>query len=109
MGENAHVPSRSALLGPGSSAAMRDACSLERHVPAQAPPTFLCCAGDDEVVPPVNSLELYRSMLNAGIKAELHLFQKGGHGFGTRLPSSLPTAHWPELLQRFARYNGLFA
>jgi acetyl esterase/lipase len=109
MEKNAHVPSRQELLGPDPSAAMRDAYSLERHVSPQSPATFLCCAGDDRVVLPVNSLDLYRSLSDAGCKAELHVFQQGGHGFGARLPASVPTSHWPELLLRFARYNGLFA
>eukprot|EP01035_Chromulina_nebulosa_P040054 gene40053-biopygen26873 len=61
---------------------------------------FLCCAGDDRVVPPANSLAMYRAILDAGLKAELHIFQKGGHGFGVQLPDSVPTAHWPELFVR---------
>lgn len=109
MGADAHVPSRDELLGPDSTAAMRDAYSLEKHVSPRTPPMFLCCAGDDGVVPPVNSIAMYRAMLDAGLKAELHVFQKGGHGFGVRRPPSLPTSHWPDLFIRFARFNGLFA
>jgi len=109
MADNAHLPSRTALLGANPSAAERDAYSLEKHVVATTPPTFLCCAGDDRVVPPANSLMLYRALLDAGVKTELHLFQSGGHGFGVQLPQSVPTAHWPVLFVRFARFNGLFA
>ncbi len=108
MGKDAHAPSRNELLGPDSTAAMQDTYSLEKHVSPQTPPMFLCCAGDDRVVPPINSLEMYGAMLDAGLKAELHMFQKGGHGFGVRLPASVPTAHWPDLFVRFARYSGLF-
>ncbi|MDH7972827.1 alpha/beta hydrolase [Sphingomonas sp. AR_OL41] len=109
MGENAHVPSRTALLGANSTAAERDAYSLERHVTPATPPMFLCCAGDDRVVSPGNTLAMYRAALDAGVKAELHVFQTGGHGFGVQLPQAVPTAHWPEQFARFARYNGLFA
>lgn len=109
MGEGAHLPSRDELLGPASTAAKRDAYSLERHVNERTPPVFLCCAGDDRVVPPTNSLDLYRALLGAGLKAELHMFQKGGHGFGVRLPTVMPTAQWCDLFLRFARFNGLFA
>lgn len=107
MEADAHAPSRTALLGANQSAAERDAYSLERHVPPNAPPLFLCCAGDDPVVPPVNSLTMYRAVLEAGVKAELHMFQKGGHGFALRLPQSAPAARWPELMLNFARFNGL--
>lgn len=107
MGADAHVPSRTALLGANPSTAERVAYSLERHVPPNAPPLFLCCAGDDPVVPPVNSLTMYKAVLEAGMKAELHMFQKGGHGFALRLPQSAPAARWPELMLNFARFNGL--
>lgn len=109
MGQGAHASSREKLLGPDSSVAMQNAYSLEKHVPTDTPPMFLCAAGDDQVVPPVNSLNLYRAMLEESLKAELHIFQKGGHGFGVRLPKSVPASHWPELFIRFARYNGLLA
>jgi acetyl esterase/lipase len=107
MGPDAHLPSRSALLGIDPSAAERDAYSLERHVPPDLPPMFLCCAGDDPVVPPINSLTMYRAILEAGLKAELHMFQKGGHGFALRLPDYAPAARWPELLLSFARFNAM--
>lgn len=107
MGAGAHVPSRAALLGANPLAAECDAYSLERNVPPDAPPTFLCCASDDPVVPPANSLAMYRAALEAGVKAELHMFQKGGHGFALRLPESAPAARWPELMLSFARFNGL--
>ncbi|OYY91799.1 MAG: hypothetical protein B7Y45_02210 [Sphingomonas sp. 28-66-16] len=109
MGNGAHAPSRAALLGAAPSAAVCDAYSLERHVVSGTPPLFLCCAGDDQVVSPANTLALYRATLDAGSKAEMHVFQKGGHGFGVQLSQAVPTAQWPVLFVRFARYNGLLA
>lgn len=107
MGADAHAPSRAQLLGPAPTGAQCAAYSLERQVPPDAPPMFLCCAGDDAVVSPLNSIAMYRAMLAAGLKAELHIFQKGGHGFGMRLPAGAPAARWPDLLIGFARFNGL--
>ena len=54
-------------------------------------------AGDDTVVPVDNALLMYRSLLRAGVPAELHLFPHGGHGFGTRGIIGLTTAAWPRL------------
>lgn len=107
MGADAHAPSRAELLGANPTEAMREAWSLERLVTPDTPPMFLCCAGDDRVVPPANSLAMYRALLEAGVKAELHMFQKGGHGFALRLPAANPAARWPELMLGFARFNGL--
>lgn len=109
MGTHAHAPSRTQLLGDNSPSAVRDANSLERQVPIDAPPTFLCCAGDDQVVSPVNSIAMYQALLDARIKSELHVFQRGGHGFALRLPASQPAAIWPELMLGFARSNRLLA
>ena len=109
MGPEAHVGSRDNLLGPASTPAQRDAWSIEKLVSEGTPPVFLCCAGDDGTVPPVNSLMMYQAMLKAGQPAELHAFEKGGHGFGVRLPKTLPGSHWPDLFMRFATYEKVLA
>jgi len=101
----AHVGSRDSLLGPASTKAEREAYSVQNAVSEGTPPVFLCCAGDDGTVPPVNSLLMYQAMLKAGQPAELHAFEKGGHGFGVRLPKTLPASHWPDLFMTFARYQ----
>lgn len=109
MGPEAHVGSRDNLLGNASTKAERDAYSVENNVTEGTPPVFLCCAGDDGVVPPVNSLMMYQAMLKAGQPAELHAFEKGGHGFGVRLPQGMPGSHWPDLFMRFAQYQKVLA
>ena len=96
-------------INNASTAAQRDAYSVQNAVSEGTPPVFLCCAGDDGTVPPVNSLLMYRAMLAAGQAAELHAFAKGGHGFGVRLPKSLPASHWPDLFMTFAESQGFSA
>jgi dipeptidyl aminopeptidase/acylaminoacyl peptidase len=39
-------------------------------------------AQDDKTVPVQNSLMIYEAITKAGAKAEMHLYQAGGHGFG---------------------------
>lgn len=107
FGPEAHVGSRDNLLGPASTQAQRKAYSVENAVSEGTPPVFLTCAGDDGTVPPVNSVLMYRAMLDAGRPAELHAFAKGGHGFGVRLPASLPASHWPDLFMTFAKAQGV--
>jgi len=109
MGEGAHIGSRDNLLGSGAAAALIDAYSCERHVHASTPPTFLCLAADDTVVPPLpNAVAYFTALRRAGIAAEIHVFESGGHGFGIANTVGKPTAPWPELLHTFARAHGLF-
>lgn len=45
------------------------------------PPVFLVHAGDDSRVPAMNSVELYTQFSNSGVLAELHVYERGEHGF----------------------------
>jgi acetyl esterase/lipase len=65
------------------------------HVTGQAPPTFLIQAEDDPVHVE-NSLLYYRALKDAAVPAEMHLYAKGGHGYGIR-PTPLPITHWEDL------------
>lgn len=63
--------------------------------PKDAPPLFLVQADDDKTVPaPDHSLRLYEAWHNAGISAELHIYSRGGHGFGMK-KRGLPVDSWP--------------
>jgi endo-1,4-beta-xylanase len=65
-------------------------------VPQDAPPAFLACATDDpsHVVTTAN---LYLLLQKAKIPAEMHLYEKGGHGFGMRDKGSAVTT-WNDRL-----------
>lgn len=65
----------------GGDAGKFDAYSLEKHVPADAPPVFLWATNEDALVPPENALLLYGALRRAHVPAELHIFEEGGHGF----------------------------
>lgn len=56
--------------------------STENHVSSNTPPTFLVHALDDDVIPVKNSLLFFNALLKANVKAEMHIVQDGGHGFG---------------------------
>lgn len=78
------------------------------HVTAQTPPTFLVQAQDDPVDPVENSLVYYSELQKAGVSAELHLFQKGGHAFGFRRTNGAVT-RWPELLEAWLNTIGVLS
>jgi acetyl esterase/lipase len=67
-------------------------------VPAEAPPAFILAASDDPLGLAPQSVAIYHDWIAAGKSAELHLYSKGGHGFGMR-QQHLPTDHW---IERFA-------
>lgn len=103
-----HAGSRDNLLGANASVALRRAASVEQRVTADTPPTFMIHAGDDGLVPVANSVALYSALQAARRPAELHLFDEGGHGFGTRLPPSMPASAWPQLFHTFGTRKGIF-
>ena len=97
-----HAGSRRHLLGEAPTAERMAAYSLERMDWAGAAPVFLVHAIDDASVPVENSLQLLTTLKGAGVKAEAHLFQEGGHGFGIRLIQGRPAQVWPDLARAWA-------
>ena len=101
-----HAGSRRQLLGEAPTPAMIERYSLERMDWSGRPPVFLLHAMDDEAVPVENSLRLLEAMRAAGVAAEAHLFQEGGHGFGVRLITGKPAAAWPQLVLAWGARQG---
>ena len=103
-----HGNSRDNLLGANAPAALRQSASVENRVTAATPPTFIVHTADDGLVPVGNSLAFYSALIAAGRPAELHLFDEGGHGFGVRLPRTMPGSAWPDLFHAFGIRKGVF-
>jgi acetyl esterase/lipase len=70
----------------------------DASVPADAPPMFVAAATDDNLGLAPQSVALYQKWTDAHKSAELHMYAKGGHGFGMQ-QHNLPTDHW---IDRFA-------
>jgi len=90
-------PDFAVIIYPGylALAEQNMAFNPDIHVTAKTPPTFLIQAEDDPVHVE-NSLLYYRALKDAGVPAEMHLYAKGGHGYGIR-PTALPITHWEDL------------
>ncbi len=67
----------------------------KQPVPKDAPPIFICAASDDQLGFATHSSNLYNDWIGAGKSAELHMYVKGGHGFGMR-KQNLPVDNWIE-------------
>jgi acetyl esterase/lipase len=65
--------------------------------PADPPPLFLLVANDDRMAEQ-GIMRLYSAWNEAGRSVELHVYSRGGHGFGMQ-QKGLPTDHW---IERFA-------
>lgn len=71
-------------------------------VPADAPAIFILAATDDALGLAAQSAEIYLEWTAAKKSAELHLFAKGGHGFGMKTQNQ-PTDGW---IERFTDWLG---
>lgn len=92
--------SRTNLLGPSPDPFQVRRYAVDARL-AGAPPLFLAAAEDDETVPIVNTLDLAAAARRARVLREVHLFARGGHGFGVRAAAGSSTAMWPELYNRW--------
>jgi acetyl esterase/lipase len=73
----------------------------EIKVDKETPPAFVVQTKDDKAH--YRSSLAYTAALDAkGIPVELHLFDKGGHGYGLR-PSKHPVSQWPSLCEAWMR------
>jgi acetyl esterase/lipase len=70
-----------------------------------AGPCFLAIAADDIKVDPNRVLGIFGVLRKAGVKTELHVYQTGGHGFGTGRPGET-NAMWMEEFGAWLRQNG---
>jgi acetyl esterase/lipase len=102
-----HSGSKRALLGTDPSAPLAAAYSADEQVGKNAPRTLLVLADDDAAVPPENSIRYYQALKRAGVPAELHIFARGGHGFGIRKAVGLPVGNWPSIAWDWMASSGL--
>jgi acetyl esterase/lipase len=104
--EFGHMGSRKNLIGETNDWKMISLYSNELHVTQETPPTFLILADDDRSVVPRNSIAFYMALKENGVPAEMHIFQKGGHGFGLR-KNDLPADKWPDLFMDWLKAVGV--
>lgn len=74
-------------------------------VTAKVPPTFIVQAEDDPVHVE-NAVEYFLELKRAGVPAELHVYAKGGHGYGLRR-TDLPITAWPKAAETWLHTIGV--
>jgi acetyl esterase/lipase len=101
-----HKGSATNLLGEHPDAKLAKQMSTELQVSHETPPTFLFSTNADTTVPAENSIGFYLALRKAGVPAEIHVFEPGGHGVG--LAAGDPAlGEWPVLLRNWLRGRGL--
>ena len=71
------------------------------------PPTFLVSAAGDQG-PSLGNAQLFMDLTRAGATAEIHVYQKGRHGFGSGFGSP-EVGGWMSDLERFLTLGGFLA
>lgn len=95
-----HKGSFDNLLGENRTEEQSRKYSLERCVTETTPVTLLLLCDDDFGVPPANSTGYYNALKSHGVKASMHIFPAGGHGWGFR-DSFAYHEDWKSLLLRW--------
>ena len=93
----AHLGSRDNLLNKNISVEKIKEYSNELQVNKDTPPAFLVHAIDDGVLVG-NSIEYVKALKSHNIPAEMHIYDKGGHGFSMKKSNTGPVAKWPDRL-----------
>jgi acetyl esterase/lipase len=86
--EIGHKGSREKLLGKEPDPAKIKYFSLETQVTKKTPPVFLMHAKDDKGVKVENTLVFAEALEKMKVKHDMYLYEKGGHGFGLKNPTS---------------------
>lgn len=79
-----HMGSRNNLIGEDPTPDKVMAYSNELMVTSKTAPAIMLLSDDDKVVPSQNSINYYLALRNNGVKATLHVYPSGGHGWGCK-------------------------
>lgn len=74
--------------------------------PSDAPPICVVCSSDDPLGLAPGSIEIYSAWHSDDKSASLHMYAKGGHGFGMRT-QGLPSDHWIERVHEWMQGQGI--
>jgi dipeptidyl aminopeptidase/acylaminoacyl peptidase len=54
----------------------------------------------------VETAQMYIALKEAGVSAELHIYETGGHGYGLRRTEQ-PVTSWPDRMEEWMHARGL--
>ena len=89
-----HIGSRNNLIGQKPSPEIEHYYCNEKQVRPGDPTAFIALSNDDNAVQPATGANYYLALQKAGVKASLHIYPDGGHGYG-----SMPSFRWHKQLE----------
>ena len=98
-----HTGSRDNLLGKNASIEKINLYSNQTQVTPNTPPAFLVHAKDDPVKVQ-NSLVFAEALAKNNVPYKIHLYEKGGHGYGMNNPTS--DVKWMDLVEQWMKEKG---
>lgn len=101
-----HVGSRNNLLGKDAKEVIHNALSAEKNVTKETPPTFIVHTTEDQAVPVQNALMFYTALVEHGVPAEMHIYERGHHGLGLA-PDDPAMKTWPALCIEWLRTRSI--
>jgi lysophospholipase L1-like esterase/dienelactone hydrolase len=75
------------------------------EVPAAKTPIFIVAASDDQLGFAPHSVRIYNKWQAASQPAEIHIYERGGHGFGMK-KQNIPTDTWISRFMDWLRLQG---
>ncbi len=97
-----HGGSRENLLGSSPSKELQDRFSNELQVTPDTPKAFIMLSSDDGAVPVKNSINYYSALLGNNVRASMHAYPDGGHGWGYG-DGFIYKSQWMEELEKWLR------
>lgn len=95
---------RGVLLGENASKELIDSMSTELRVTTNTPPTFIMYTDEDEINA-MNGVLFYSALKENKVPAELHIYERGAHGYGL-FPKEPSIIDWPERLKNWLKNRG---
>ena len=80
--EYTHMDSHNCMIGENATKELEDLYSNALQVTPQTPPAILLLSDDDNLVPARNSAEYYLALKKNKVRASMHVYPSGGHGWG---------------------------
>lgn len=108
MRDKAHAGSKKNLIGDKPSPELVTLLSNDEQVTKETPPTFLVHTMNDTAVPVENSMGFAAALRRVGVPFELHLYERGPHGFGLGGGDPILST-WPDRCADWLRVHGFAA
>lgn len=101
-----HAGSKERLIGKNPAKETENLFSPDKQVQADTPPAFLVSTTDDWVVPE-NAIAYYLACKKNKVPVEIHIYEKGGHGYALKKRNLGAVESWPDQMEAWLKNRGI--